>query len=226
MLSPNSFDGVLYTGEPRSTFSWDPKRLSYQSRTGALTQARLEVISDRLVSLLEEEAVISARRLIWNEMSISEFQTSVLNLIRRSHVLQASMAHGGWNQMTFSDWGWVGQRIRGQYEFFRDLINDLMSGKQALNESLVTRVRQYMRASRSTLLEMRRRLVQQLGAVSERRVLSIAEHCKSDNGLQGCVELAARGWVGIGSLPPIGSTPCRVNCRCHFIYLMIDGTEL
>ncbi len=227
MLGPTSFSQLnLYEDESRSQFRWDQKTLTYETAQGRISPERLEVISSRLTSLLEEEMVSSTRKFISGTISLSEFQANSLNFIRRAYVLQASMSRGGWSLMTFADWGWVGSRIRSQYSFFRELISDVLEGRQLLNESLVTRLRLYIRGARATFIEMRRRLAQFVGATMERRMLSIAEHCKSDRGMEGCVELAARGWVPIGSLPPIGNTPCLMNCKCHYIFAREDGTEI
>ena len=66
------------------------------------------------------------------------------------------------------------------------------------------------------------------GRTQERRALGDAEHCHTvrtraeavmaQPGLEGCVELAAKGWQPIGSLPKIGQSPCRSNCKCTKIY--------
>ena len=50
------------------------------------------------------------------------------------------------------------------------------------------------------------------GMTEERRVTSDAENCDA------CLEAADRGWVPIGTLPPIGSLTCLANCLCHFEY--------
>ena len=60
------------------------------------------------------------------------------------------------------------------------------------------------------------------GAVEERRVLERAEHCESDEELEGCIELSEKGWQPIGTLPRLGVSPCRSNCRCRFDYRYKD----
>lgn len=56
-------------------------------------------------------------------------------------------------------------------------------------------------------------------AMVERRVLGAAEHCVD------CIRYAEMGWQPIGTLPPIGQqSACMVNCKCHFEYMLSDGT--
>ena len=44
------------------------------------------------------------------------------------------------------------------------------------------------------------------------------KHCRSDEFNEGCIEVAAAGWMPIGSLPPIGTRVCNVSCRCSMVY--------
>lgn len=67
-----------------------------------------------------------------------------------------------------------------------------------------------LRVLESQLLGLR---AKQDGARWERRVLG-----KEGTSCSECVELARKGWRKFGSLPPIGSTPCKSNCGCRFEY--------
>jgi hypothetical protein len=60
------------------------------------------------------------------------------------------------------------------------------------------------------------------GAAQERRRLGVAEHCRTHGDLEGCVELHDLGWQPIGSLPRLGQTPCRTNCKCHWQFRYQD----
>lgn len=62
-----------------------------------------------------------------------------------------------------------------------------------------------------------RRLAEALraGYTETRRVLGVAEHCDRSKDRPGCVELAARGWIPIWQMIPIGGATCRSNCKCH-----------
>lgn len=46
-----------------------------------------------------------------------------------------------------------------------------------------------------------------------------ADHCEPDPRapeIPNCPEVTSRGWVKIGTLPPIGTRRCKWNCRCRF----------
>ena len=111
----------------------------------------------------------------------------------------------------------------------RGFAREVASGKQARNGILLVRSDLYASAARGTYEDMGTYVNQVYGGrTQERRVLGDAEHCRTvrtraeavlgQPGLEGCVELAAKGWQPIGSLPKIGQSPCRSNCKCTKIY--------
>jgi hypothetical protein len=124
------------------------------------------------------------------------------------HVGAAGVGRGGWAQMSQSDWGWTGQRLRQQYGFLRNFAHDIATGKQPMDGRLLARAGMYAEAARATQREMQRRTGMLVGRSQERNVLGAAEHCG------GCLDATARGWVPIGSLPPVGSRQCRSRCHC------------
>ena len=134
------------------------------------------------------------------------------------HALSAALSLGGWFNVKPSDWGRVGSLTKWQYERLTNFANEIASGKQALDGRFTLRVNMYAKAARGTGEEIARAVAAENGYTKERRILGVADHCRTAGGLQGCVELAEKGWEPIGTLPRIGDTPCRTNCHCHFIY--------
>ena len=52
-----------------------------------------------------------------------------------------------------------------------------------------------------------------------RRVLGPNEnHCESNGDTEGCPELAAKGWMPVEDVIPIGEATCGSNCRCSLEY--------
>ena len=166
----------------------------------------IDNVTDRLVSLSRDfrNGVIDGRT--WQIQSMS--------LIKETHLLGAALEKGGWNQLTQSDFGRVGQIIRGEYGYYNNLIKQLESGQQKLDGTLDSRMRLYGQAGRDTyhVFEREDRFAQ--GYDLERRILNGRDNCKTSKKRIGCREEAAKMWVPIGTGTPVGSCVCLSNCRC------------
>jgi HK97 family phage portal protein len=98
-----------------------------------------------------------------------------------------------------------------QAAFMDNFVADVGDGGQPLTASFPARAALYGRAVFSVAENLQRASVVAAGTMTqERRILAIGDHCTE------CPELADLGWQPLDSLPEIGSTPCGVNCRCHF----------
>jgi hypothetical protein len=166
-------------------------------------------------------------QLIAREISLAEWQSGMMELIKDGNNLAGIAARGGIEQMSQADWGAVGNATRDQYRYLRNFAEEIASGKQPLNGSARVRAQLYAEAIENQYERFRRRNEQIYnGAEEEQRVIDpAAEHCETRGDLEGCVELAALGWQKIRTLPPIGHSPCIVRCRCHFIFRKKVGNQ-
>lgn len=182
--------------------------LSQQTIRGELDKA-IDNVTDRLVSLSRDFRTGAIDGRTW--------QVESMRLIKQTHLLGAAMEKGGWNQLTQSDFGRVGQIVRGEYAYFNNLVKQLESGEQRLDGTLDSRMRLYGQAGRGTYhkFETESRFIQ--GYDEERRILNGRDNCKTSK-RPGCKEEAAKMWVPIGTGTPIGSCTCLSNCRCGKSY--------
>lgn len=146
------------------------------------------------------------------QISLAEWQTAMREEIKAMHLNTSMAAHGGRAQMTQADWGRAGQQIRTQYEYLDKFAKDIASGKQPLDGRLNTRAQMYGEAARGTHEQEKRRMADNGGLTEERRLLHAKESCVD------CLTYAGYGWQPIGTLPRIGDSRCRTNCRCTFTY--------
>ena len=152
---------------------------------------------------------IISQQLIDSNMSLAEWQTAMMEHIKNANLNAAMSANGGWAQMSQSDWGFVGQRIKEQYKYLNNYANQIYTGEQGLNGQILVRSNMYGDAARGTFEAMRLRYqLLENGMTEERRVLGAADHCN------GCLEQAALGWQPIGTLDEIGDEECLTNCHC------------
>ena len=151
-------------------------------------------------------------------LSLAQWQQRMADELKMLHTGAAALGRGGWSQMSQSDWGWTGQRIRTQYGYLRNFANDLATGHQAFDGRMVARAAMYAEAARPTHRAMQRRMAMTLGREQERNQLGAADrHCGQ------CLECSARGWVAIGTLPAPGSRSCMSNCHCSLVYREAPG---
>lgn len=194
--------------------------LTWSENAGRFVDARGRFVSEQAVRAViddiadgaSERMAALSRQMLAGDLSLAEWQAAMGRTIKHSQLATSTIAHGGAARMDFSRYGQAGNAIKAQYQYLAQFAAQVASGEQPLTDGLVARARQYGQASRVTFEREYGRDQQGRGYQSERNVLDAAEHCSL------CPELSARGWVPIGSLPPVGSRPCRSNDRCSIRY--------
>jgi hypothetical protein len=158
------------------------------------------------------------------DTKLSEWQLTMLENIKQTELAASLAANGGEQNTSEADKKKIAAAILLLLLFFQTFTEEIEVGRQALNGSLLARSDLYANSARSIFEETRRfGMAAYFGAVQERRRFGIAEHCHSDGERQGCVELYDKGWQPINSLPRLGDTPCRTNCKCRFEYRYKDN---
>ena len=167
---------------------------------------------------LEEQGASLAWHLRDGRITLQQYETGMMQLIKRSHLVNSTLAKGGWNQMSQADFGRVGGHVGAQYRYLRARVQAIKNGTQPVDGRLANISRQYVRMSRRTFSKTMGEEMEERGYDKERRVLSkFADHCRTKE-RPGCVDIASRGWQPIGTLPLIGEAQCLGGCRCRFEY--------
>lgn len=146
------------------------------------------------------------------QLSVADWQLGMAREMKSAHLVAAASGRGGWAQLSPADYGWVGQRLRTQYQYLARFAKQVAGGQKALDGTAVVRANMYGQAARSTQREMTRRVARSSGQTRERNVLGPADHCR------GCLAATRQGWVELGTLVPIGKRECLTNCRCDLEY--------
>lgn len=199
-------------------YSWDERAGRYRSQSGKFVSSNTirEACHDTAQASRDNMARL-AGELRSGNLTLAEWQSGMMREIKTVHTAEAAAARGGWAQMSQSDWGATGNLIRKQYEYLDGMAIEIENGKQPLNGRLDARAKQYGQAGYGTFEQMERRYQENdNGMTEERRTLHAQESC------QDCIDIAARGWVAIGTLPRIGDSRCRTNCACVFEYRRPD----
>lgn len=145
-------------------------------------------------------------------LSLEAWRMEMQDIIKHVAIGSATLAKGGRAQMTPADFGRVGQRVREQYGFLEDWVQQIVSGEAPLDGRLTSRARLYVAAGRPTYVAVRAADVEDAGFDQEHSETRPAEHCDQ------CLIEEARGWVPIGTLIPIGQRTCKVNDHCLMHY--------
>lgn len=157
-------------------------------------QGKLRQLSDQLVT-----GKINLRE--WED----QFAASLKNVLINSYAL----GRGGMKQMTQRDLGICSGIMREQYLYLRNFANEANRGKLSVAQFQV-RQNLYIEKAYSVYWQGRLEAFKMDDYLYERDILTPGESCKD------CVRIAGRGWVRIGTNPPIGADRiCKNNCRCR-----------
>lgn len=154
-------------------------------------------------------------------ISLSEWEAQMRDVIRAELTVAMELAKGGRDNVTPSDWGYVGSQAKEQYDKLSAFARDIQSDPAKwLNGRLLNqRMDLYGQLGYSALEADLGREAQKGGFTEERNRLEQRDEGNCD----GCLAETARGWVPIGELIPVGERDCYTNDRCEIEYRKPDG---
>lgn len=224
-VAPRGYRGLLDAplkgaSSANSRIVWDATAGRYilAGRRVPPLEIRTRVIERLILSAKRTQRTLSAQ-LQNREITLPEWQSAMINSIKQTQTAAALTANGGEKNTSDSDKEEIAALILALLLLFRKFSQDIQRNRQPLNGLLIVRSDLYASSARGMFEDVsgyNARVYQ--GKTEERRVLGNADHCRTDGELEGCLELAAKGWQPIGSLPPIGKSPCRSNCKCTKVY--------
>lgn len=199
---------------PSVSYAYNPRARRYRSiDTGRFVSVKVvRAAVDAVIDVEAAKLKSLAAKLTKGEINFAEWQLQSMATIKALHVGMALAANGGLNNTSPSDLGYIGNLVKEQYKYFRNMVKDIRQGKQSLDGSLIARVGLYAQASRGTYEDMVERAAKSEGATESKSELGAADHCAE------CVSESQRGWVPIGDLIPIGDRTCKQNCHCMIVY--------
>lgn len=165
---------------------------------------------DRVYDGLSARTDQLTRQLIAGQITLADWTQQMATEIKTSTIISRIVAVGGLERMTASDWGACGAELRRQYQFLNRFASQILSGAQALNGQAVMRARMYAQTARRFYEQSQRDAHASIGLTQERRIRHARESCDD------CIRYEKLGWQPIGTLPAIGDSQCKTNCRCTF----------
>lgn len=194
-----------------AAYTFDPRASRYRAPNGQfVSEEQLHAAVLKAADAAGERMAALTTRLQAGKLSLADWEAQMLGEIRSTHVAASLAAHGGRAMASQADYAVISAQVRQQYQFLHSWATDIANSKAPLNGLLVNRARLYARSSIGSFEGMKERDARNSGAqMEERNVLGAAEHHCSE-----CPELP-RGWLPLGTLPPVGTRECGANDRCR-----------
>ena len=196
------------------SYVYDSRSRRYRDSASGhyVTASQVRQAVDAVIDAEDAKVAALSERLVDGDISLADWQSQMAGIMKTLHVTMGVAAVGGFNQADASDFGYMGSLIKKQYQYLQNFANDIVSGKQALDGSLVSRAELYAQAGRGVFEDMVGREAENGGATQERSVLGAADHCGD------CLGEAAKDWSPLNSLIPIGERQCLARCHCTMEY--------
>lgn len=193
-------------------YTWDRRVARFRNTSRGQFVARRTVLGllDAQINGAEQRLGDIVTAMHEGVMSPGYGQMLLRDELRRVHLQNAALGAGGFDRLTFREYGRAGRMLRDSYSRMTRLTEDLKAGKVTLPQAL-NRISGYAGEARVNFFEAERDAIRATGrAYEERRRLNAKESCPD------CVRYAGMGWQPLGMLPMpgTGNTRCRSNCRC------------
>lgn len=212
-----------------SPFAWDASSRRYIDVRTRRYVPSIEIRNQALEPFIRasKETLRSLGTGLQSGGALADWERAAIEEVKLSQVATSLAVNGGTGSGTEEDNDHTAEIILLLLLLLHGFAGEIRKKVFPLNGRLLIRSDLYAYSARSTFEEKRRfGMASYFGATEERRVLGRADHCTDDDDpsgeLSGCVELQDLGWKPIGTLPRLGDSPCRTNCKCRFIYRYKD----
>lgn len=197
---------------PPSRYRWSERANRYIDANGRfVSRAFVRAEIDLALEAAQLRLAALAESLRVGGISLDAWIIEMRRAIKQVHLYSAAAARGGWAQMSQADYGRVGTLVREQYGYLENFANEIVDGL-ILDGRFLRRVALYGSAGRRTFHRVEQLEMQLRAMDEERSVLNPADHCEE------CIAEAAKGWVPLGTVIPIGERTCLTNCKCDMDY--------
>jgi len=214
---------LLLTVQSRKVndIQWDAKKVRFivNGRTISIVSIRKELmrINTTLARKVEEYNYLLQLK-VW---SITKWREEMLKLIQNSHIILAALTVGTIAAAVAEPT--TLRRIDRDIGALARYTTAIKQKTIPSNLSMLNRSRAYLRSFAVTYHVLLHRAHIRAGFTEAKRMLSSAEHCRSGSlkdgtFVEGCLEVANKGWMPIRDMPILGSLRCKQWCLCWIIF--------
>lgn len=207
-----------------ASFFWDKKTGRYRDAdtkkfvSRSVVLKKIEIQNKRSKTYLENQA----KRLVNREISLSQFQTTVIDEVKKSHIQMALLASGGKDGISKAGYGATGNRLKEEYQYLSNFVNAIARG-ELTEKRIIYRAGLYANSSAAAFYKSEQISRIENGATLAKRDLDPnADHCSD------CPALSTNGkWLPIDRVtPPTRNCTCRSRCRCTIKYKYTTNASL
>lgn len=173
---------------------------------------KVKAASEAYVTKAKEDMAAISEKLKAGEINVAQWQSEMKLAIQRMNITEATLANGGWAQMSPKDWGRAGARIKKEYQFLQGFAQDVADGKYGdpiTDGRFDSRWKLYGESGAKTYENTQLQNAREdMGHNRGKRVRGKTDSCSD------CIEWEAEGVVNIDELHEIASSICGNNCGC------------
>lgn len=203
---------------PDFIFKKSTGQYKYKGNHAPVSQERVSTEVDFVSRKMSDLMATISERLRAGQINDTEWLIQMTDTLRAGHRAVAIIAGGGKENMTPSDWGFVGAKIKAELAYLSNFAREVEArpAGSKLTTAFVSRARSYSQAIYPTYEQaVRRRHIRNGTANAEQNILdALAEHCDQ------CPEESDKGVVPIGTLVSIGDRLCGSRDRCRIEFSM------
>ncbi len=189
-------------------YTWDATLGRFRDTRGRLiSRTAVRTAFEQSLANLSTLTDTLADDLRAGRISLNDWREEMRTIIKQTQMAAQELTKGGRAQMTPSDYGRVGQRVREQYQFLENWVQQIQNGTNPSPGRAI----QYLRSARSAFLASEAQEMANRGYLVE-NIQSPAEHCWQ------CNLETDKGPVPVGQMSLPGQRVCRHNCKCHLRY--------
>lgn len=194
-------------------FRWNQvarRYIDYQGRF--VSEARIRSALDTYIDAQIATAKNVSIELANGNLTLGEWRTQMRVVSKNTNLAGGALERGGWYNMSNSDFGKVGRKIRDEYGYIENFASEIASGNQPLDGTLWNRATLYGDQGRVTYYDFADDTATQMGMDEESSRRTPADSCNS------CIDEENKGWQPRGEIIPIGSRTCLSRCHCFMRY--------
>ena len=177
-----------------------------------VTRREVRAEIDKLLEYVEKRSATVAKAFYAGELSLTDFELGMADLLRSAHIIAASVGRGGRDLMTLSDWGKVGAKIAWQNRYLEKFARKIERG--TLSEaSIANRARSYSSSIFVSFSDTYQKAQTEFVEDGKNPILARLVQ-NSKEGCEECTADADEGWVSVDDMKEIGTRLCGDFCLC------------
>ena len=193
---------------PEFIFDKKLQRYRYRDTGRFLSQEAMRNLSQKAIAQTQNDVGTISDLLVQGKIFLPTWENATAQALKVLHSQQTLLGKGGEKQINQRDYGLLGNKLKGEYQYLRGFAEDLANGKMS-EAQFRWRSNLYIQSARGSYERSKAEAHTEAGYQWERRIRLAMESCGS------CLDWAAKGWQPIGTLPnPTENCECIVNCKC------------